>query len=571
MTQTQSDSMSNDKLIESVTLAIWEKDDYSGETTIPSFKQIQAFTAEGPGYDDWVVFVLERPRASRYDVRSIDEDTQRLELARRIMLERSFTRSSEGLEPPETAEEQIWAMANILHKGTTVEDLRQGFYVVDPAHFEPIANFMKRTAGEPTPERLQWIHKAWEKADEDNPELEIPHPLSTIIRAWLHEQTSKHINREYDRKHPVAILRSGSLGSIRDVVLDMEGTGQSLLIAKEGEIPKDNQLVLFDPEPDSILPAILPFNRMWDGRSKKTTRKGAVSHGVRLADEAFFPVSTGEHTAELRFDLGMLLQAFHPDLSKEQIGSNRGKYLKYIINGLAELQYLGWEYEKDGQKGLWVPVKMPEHFMPSINSPDDFTVRLSVELPETQTFNGIASEKYPLRLTGKQSLIQRNALRVAYWIFDRFGTSQVGNSKERALADPTRPVEDRDAEGFLVDADKKRIVTARGKPIENLYHPRAIAQLEREDNKDTIKRYPILSFDDLMRSCYPFGYPPGEREKYIKRSKKAWRRLEKNSFIEIDDKHTGGWRILPSAGCLKAHRGLRKAIKKAKEARRESS
>ena len=544
-----------EEAINLVLACIHYKDDSGEQPPTASCADLQNFAAEAPD-NEWVVFVLEQPKRSRYDAHSISEDKKRLELARRIMLQRSFTS-----EPPETSEEQIWAMANILDKGTTPEHLRQDFYKVDPTHFEPIAKFITRTAGEPTPERRDWLQQAWIKAHAEHPELKIPHPLALILRAWLQEQTAKHITREYDRKHPVAILRSGSLGSIRDVVLDMEGTGQSLLITKEGEIPKDNQLVLFGSEPDSILPAILPFNRMWDGRSKKTTRGGAVSHGVRIADEAFFPIEKGELEVELKFDLGMLLRAYHPDLTEEQLTSNRGKYLKFIIEGLAQVQYLGWEYTENGKTGIWVPVKMPDNFMPSIKSTDDFAIRITVSLPEQQYYNGMAIEKFPLRLTGKRSLPQRNALRASYWIFDHYGTT-----KKWGLADPKKPkVEGRDETDGALLKDGKRLFDSRGKPLKNPYHREAVPLLGREENPAAVNRYPILSEKDLLFACYPLGCPQGERKKYIKRSKTHFSALETEGFIEIDRAPPDGWRILPSKQHIRAHRGLRRAIKESKK------
>ena len=553
MTQvtTHTPTLSNSEIIKTVTGIEWREAAYEGEPIIPSLEQIQAFTAEAPD-NGWVVFVLERPKATRYDVHSINEDTKRLELSQRIMSQ----------PEAETPEAQIWTMTNILHRGAIAEYLRQDFYEVDPAHFEPMANFMKRTAGEPAPERLQWIHKAWEKADDDNPELEIPHPLSTIIRALqLREQTSKHITREYDRKHPVAMLRSGSLGSIRDVVLDMEGVGQSPVITAESEKIEESQLVLFESDKDSIFPDILLYQQMWDGRSKKTTRGGAVSHGVRIADEAFFPIEKGELEVELKFDLGMLLRAHHPDLTGKQLTSNRGKYLKFIIEGLAQVQYIGWEYTENGKTGIWVPVKMPDNFMPSINSPNDFAVRLSVKLLETQTFNGMAIEKFPLRLTGKRSLPQRNALRASYWIFDHYGTT-----KKWGLADPKKPkVEERDETDGALLKDGRRLFDSRGKPLKNPYHPEAVPLLGREKNPAAVNRYPILSEKDLLFACYPLGYPQGERKKYIRRSETHFTALENEGFIEIDRDPPDGWRILPSKQHIRAYRGLRRAIKESKK------
>ena len=414
-----------------------------------------------------------------------------------------------------------------------------------------ITNFMIRTRGEPTPERFLWLMETWA----ETPHL--PNPAIPLIQAWQQEQTAKHINKDYDSKHPTAVLRSGSIGSIRDVVLDMDGAGQSPVIIPNSEQIQADQLTLWEHENDSILPDYVPYHLLWDGRSKKTTKSGAVSHGVRIADEAFFPFEKREKKVELKFDLGMLLRAFHPDLEEAQITKNRGTYLKYIINGLHEVQYLGWEYAEDGKPGLWVPVKMPDHFMPSIQSPDDFAIRMTVTLPESPTYNGMMAEKYPLRLTGKRSLLQRNALRTSFWIFDRFGTVK------GVLSDPTQPAEHRDSDGNLL-RDGEKIFDSRGNTIKNRHHPRAVKELARENDKDAIERYPILPFDDLLKACFPLGYPQEKKATYLKRAIAAWEALKEKGFIRIDP-HQNGWRIMPSNQHLRAYRGLKEAIKKSND------
>ena len=406
-------------------------------------------------------------------------------------------------------------------------------------------------------ERIEAIHQNWGIVRQAG--VNMPHPLAPIVREWLIDKTAKPITREYDQRHPVAILRSGSLGSIRNVVLDMEGTGQSPVIISDVESPNESQLTLFPEENNSILPAILPYHRLWDGRTPTRTRSGAVSHGERIADEAFFPLEQGDINAHLKFDLGMLLRALNPDLTEAQLSSNRGKYLHYLIHGLHEVQYLGWQYERgDGERGLWVPVKMPDHFMPTIQSSDDFAVRLTVSLLETDSYNGMAIEKYPLRLTGKKSISQRNALRTACWIFDRFGT------KKRGITHPTRPIVHRDADGYLLTSEGTRAFDSRGKPITNPYHAMAIKQLDREPSPIRTK-YKKLPFDDLVRACFPQGYPQGERAKYLKRSLAAWEALEKKGFIRIMDKSSEGWRIVPSDRHLRAYRGLKKATQKTQD------
>ena len=280
-----------------------------------------------------------------------------------------------------------------------------------------------------------------------------------------------------------------------------------------------------------------------------------------LWDEAFFPLERGEIKAELDFELGVLLGALHPDLEPEQITSNRGKYLKYIIQGLHDIQYLGWECIHGGQTGLWVPVKIPDHFMPSITSPDDFVVRLSVSLPFTNAFHGMAVEKYPLRLTGKRSLAQLNALRTAYWLWHTHGTHSIidkqGKRRYRII-DTTKPIENRDDQGFLLNAQGEQVLTSRGSPVKNIYHPAAVDQLPREPNPAKDK-YPILPFEDLTRACFPMGYK--DKSTYEGRAKKAWEALQKVGFVEIEKHGQKGWRILPSARHIQAYRGLSKAIK----------
>ena len=555
--QTQSDLMSNDKIIETATLSVVEKDGYEGTPPIPSFEQIQAFTAEGPG-NDWVVFVLERPGSSRYDVHSISEDTKRLELARRIMLQRSFTS-----EPPETSEEQIWAMANILHKGTTPEHLRQDFYKVDPTHFEPIAKFITRTAGEPTPERLQWLQKAWEKAREDHPDLKIPHPLSTIIRAWLQEQTAKHINREYDRRHPVAIIEKSVLGSIRDVVLDMEGAGNLPIITEQ--TPELQQLDIWESE--DPLPSVLPWSRLlWDGISLQT-KSGAVSHGVCVADEVFMELNTGEWEGRQRWELGTLLRALHPNLTEKQLTSNRKKYLTHVIKGIQETEKLGWKAQMDGESGLYIPIKIRQRFMPTIHSSDDFPIIFEIAIPAAGGAGYMMVEKDVIRRARKKSANQLNAVKTSYWLIDTHGT---GKTKEGIayIIDPTRPVEKRDADGYLIHPETLlRLHNSKGQPLRKITGPEAVRQLPRKKNRPQRNRYKELSPASRIKAVFPEGVPPTmSNSTASKRADMAFDDLADASYFEIEKSKDGSdrWRIMPSDSHVRRYRAIRHAKEKSK-------
>ena len=153
-----------------------------------------------------------------------------------------------------------------------------------------------------------------------------------------------------------------------------------------------------------------------------------------------------------------------------------------------------------------------------------------------------------------KSAAQWNAYHVACYLWDKYGTVQ------GKLVDPTRPVEKRDAQNRLVDATGKPLVTRNGKEIKSVYHKEAISQLEREPNPDTVKRYPVLSTEDIILACYPNGYPKNNRRAYLKRAKKHWVTLEDAGYILIHEERNG-WRILPPKEHLNAHRALRKSTK----------
>ena len=54
-------------------------------------------------------------------------------------------------------------------------------------------------------------------------------------------------------------------------------------------------------------------------------------------------------------------------------------------------------------------------------------------------------------------------------------------------------------------------------------HPEEVNRLRRENNPATIKKYPILSFNDFVRSYVPKGVPNGEFAKYLKRALGHWK------------------------------------------------
>ena len=442
----------------------------------------------------------------------------------------------------------------------TAEEFRrraeENRYRIAPEHFEPYSLHILRTAGEPTAERGWWLHQGWLLAREDNPDLK--HPFTPLVRAWLTEQSAKQITKEYDHKHPVATIEKSVLGSIRDVVLDVEGDGNLPLIHEQ--TPTAQQLELW--ESDDTLPSVLPWNRLlWDGISLQT-KAGAVSHGVCVADEVFMEFDTGEGESRQKWELGVLLRALHPNLSEKQLTSNRKKYLTYVIKGLHEVQKLGWKVQIDGKSGLYIPIKIPQRFMPTVDSSDDFPIIFEATAPTTGTAGYMMVEKKVIRQARKKSANQINAAKTSYWLIDTYGT---GKTKEgdRYIIDPTAPRYYHDEDGYVRHPDTEvRVYDQKGRPSKNPYKSAIVSQLPRDDNPN-LTRFRVLSPEQRIRAVYPDGYPPTMRRATAsKRADKAFDALEEQGFFRIDKSPDEGWRIMPSDSHVRRYRATRHAKEK---------
>ena len=120
--------------------------------------------------------------------------------------------------------------------------------------FEPLANHLLRVSGEPSAERLEWLHQAWVLALEQDAKLS--HPIVPLVRAWMQQQSAKRVTPDYDKKHPISVLKH-PLGSIRDVSFVELGETAHL---REFATPNSSrqvestQLQLFDPAEKTSIP-----------------------------------------------------------------------------------------------------------------------------------------------------------------------------------------------------------------------------------------------------------------------------------------------------------------------------
>ena len=460
-------------------------------------------------------------------------------------------------KPPPSNEDVLLALVKLMHptKRARYEREITQLYQEHPemvgsvtAALEGMTDdiLMKRAISEMT-EQIGIIHNRCKEF--------MKHPLIPIVEAyfgdWHREQTAKPITKEYDSKKPAAVIPSEHLGGIRDIIVPSFSDEIGELKGISAPAPGSNQIEIPGLETNSILPTILPLQAVHMVEGMETTKRGAVAMPIRLFFEALIALDPNETEADIRFKLGDLLKYLNPNAKY-----HRTNHLPYVLEGLHSLYFLRIPYRSDPDKPStevdWIPV-LPRT-VPNPQSGDDASIILEVKLPPDAR-RGMMIEKHILRLTGKKSSARFNAYLTACWVFDRYGTVK------GTLTDPTRPVENRTGNGNLIDHEGNLILDSRGKPIKDLYHEKAISQLEREPNPKGEKKYPILSFDDLLRACFPKSYPKSERAKYLKRAQKAWEALETDGFIQIK-RFPHGWRIMPSEQHLGRYRALNTRVKK---------
>ena len=548
----KSDSDAQDlipKVLKRLTEVIWKEEKNKGEPPVPSLSDIQEFTSV-PEFPIEHVSVLRWGHI--YFVRNVL--TLRFSEIEKDMEDQTlFIFSQEDF--PEILDNEEWKtewIEGLLDE--TRNDLKGWLemQLEDPGwphlkkatDFKAVSDYILRTAGEPTQEGAQWLHQEWKTAKAE--EAKLVHPLAPIVRAWIQEKTAKHITLEYDRKYPIGVLKS-SLGSIRDVSFVELGETAHL---REFAIPQSRQQVesaqlqLFDPgEKTSILPAIMPLQIAHPMGLKPKTKAGAVSHEIRIFFEALMALEPNQQQVDMVFRLGDLIRYLYPDGK-----FHRTNQLPYIINALEVLHFHATVPWRDDQGDLrrWRPVYVKSPL--EINSKNETPVLMRVEMPPDAK-QGIAVDKQIMRELGKSSAPQFNAYLTAAWIWDKYGTHR------GKIIDPTRPVERRNSENALVNENGKPFINPHGKEITNLYDTHAVKQAEREPNPDAIKRYPILSDEDLIYACFPNTTTQNYRL-LLQRAKAHWTALEKADIVRIE-RLTQGWRILPGASHIERYRGVK--------------
>ena len=535
-----------DEILLALTQCCHEADDNADESLVPTLDDIQKFTTVTIDDDNTVVTAY-----NRYYVYAAKEHQQLLERAMQMDKEdqhllRRWLRSKQGQKylRMSPSEQKAWwekTAPDPESEGYVIKEmLIASFYTVPDEHFKPITNYLLRTAGEPTEERLLWFHKAWLMAYKLNPQR--PHPLAPIVKEWMIEQTTPLITREYERRRPAGVLATRSAARIRDVYIESAETQIAL------KAPPAAQLALPALEIESHLPSILPLEVL-EGVPLQS-RRGQISMAVRLFFENVMELKPTECKAEFFKYLGDLVEDVTLTKKVKQRDIDR------VVEGIRMLDNIRIPYvDPKGGPGRYRPVIAWNEPMRGANK--DFKIRFSVELPPDDK-GGMLVEKAIIRELGKFSAPQFNAYLAACWLFNRYGRNPQGG-----LIDPTMPNPDspRNERGALLHPNTLTpICDEKGKIVKEIYHPAAVKVLERVIRAEA-KAYPILSDGELTRACYPGlqfeTMPRNKYRSYKHKALQAWNGLEAKGYLRIN-KYKHGWQILPSDQHLNLHRALRK-------------
>ena len=386
-------------------------------------------------------------------------------------------------------------------------------------------------------ERIEAIHRNWDEVRQHLPKM--PHPLRPIVEAWLTEQNTKRIDTESERNRPGAIVPTKSAARVRDVFIESTDTK----IAPSP--PPAAQLMLPTLEVKQHLPEILPLEVL-QGIPLQTQGRQQVSMAVRLFFEGVMMLNPNQHKGVFKRPLGEIVGDLHPETNRIQ-----KRDIDRVVKGIDLLDHIRIPYiDPIGGPGRFKPIRTWNE--PAHGANKDFLVKFNVEFPSDDK-GGMLVIKHIVRRLGQVCPSQFNAYLASCWTFNRYG-----RNPQNALIDPTMPDPDspRDERGVLLHPVTQRTLTdEKGKGVKDIYAPVAVKVLARVDRAEA-SAYPVLSFDELTRACYPgVNLNKTNKAKYDSDALEAWDELDRRGIIRIV-RHADGYQILPSSEHINLHRAI---------------
>ena len=401
-----------------------------------------------------------------------------------------------------------------------------------------ISRHIIRTAGEPSIEQVEWLHTLW-KRERQEVSCKIDHPLKSVVQAWRIDKNAKRITAETEKKRPAATLPMKSAARVRDIFVE---SAETEIAASP---PSAAQLMLPTLEVKQHLPEILPLEIL-QGIPLQTQGRQQVSMAVRLFFEGVMKLNPKQYKGEFKKSLGELVADLHSE--NDRI---RKRDIDRVVKGIYLLDQIRIPYvDPVGGTGRFRPIRAWNE--PAHGANKDFIVKFYVEFPADDK-GGMLVIKSIIRRLGQVSPSQFNAYLAACWIFNRYG-----RSPNNVLIDPTMPDPNsaRDERGVLLHPETHlSILDEKGKGVKDIFAPAAVKVLDRVDRAEA-SAYPVLSFDELTRACYPgVNLNKTNKSKYDRDALEAWDGLEREGIIRII-RHANGYQILPSSEHINLHRAM---------------
>lgn len=541
------------KILSNIAHLIWKQDGCTGEAPIPTLEQLQAFTRTisnpfVPGdariyarreYRDEVVKVeddcycvfslesvvqhgiaeIEAFKAFIENLKSEDHD---LDSHKADDLLHLFRESRSETETKETHDD----------KGLEAKDL------------PVIADFLLCTTGEPSQERLQWLHEETKLLAKTH--KEIKHPLSKLIRAWLHEQIP---TVQLERRKTTGILPH----KIRDSFPPAVHTQAELLDV--GGLPqggRDIQGILpgFEFPESEIVPALpLVAYEQAGGNPGGRGRGAPIEQRLFVNLLIGYPKQVQLSVARMRITYRDILQWLYPTGIRE----SKKTLVPKLREGLRKLHNLWFRWERRD----WNIISVES--LPTMDTKPDDILAFTVRFPEgMNTGGGARIVLPPLRFYGARSAPCFRAWPRLAYLWD---AAKLKNGLKRIYA--TIPEVLRDTDGYLTDANGQKILTgqlhwtpAGGKfhqgkmPQTAWYHPLAV-KTGRQIRNPQADKVPVLDDRDLVKLFFDHNERKGQAfRRALHAARKYAEQLAADGYIVLEkdaiDPQTRrkGWRIL---------------------------
>ena len=396
------------------------------------------------------------------------------------------------------------------------------------------------------------FHSEWETRKEQVPGLK--HPIAPLIEEWFKLPPKVDLVRK-----PTGI--APRFGAIRD---KRHGP---ILLEQLPDLPKpQGRLTAYlpglEPRPQRMIAA--PELHLFDYAGGKSMKKGrAAPISLRLFFELLMSVPLDARDSDCRLDVSLreLRDWFYPAVEradgKFRSSYKPSKHLPLIHRGIHEVHNLYVEATPTGAEApeAWHPIVARSRPLRDLDS----KARFLIDLPPGST-RGALIDRRVARVLGLTSALHYRAYISLCYFWDFYGHTENGKRSIQS----TRPLVSRNSNGLILDRQGMPMLDRTGKPVERWKQgipldingrPTSWKHAAREVNPEALRRYPVLTDDDLVDLCYSTA--DGETvtgNKLIDRrrmAKTALRNMrDQNYIILVEDavSNSGdhkGWQILP--------------------------